>query len=226
MKLALSLSCLVAGASAFSSSSLSNSRLSTALNEAAPEPIGALKPAGFFGQAEWNAITEYGSEDTGKFLRAAELKHGRSAMIATLGFLFHEFGWTLDKISPHEFLSVTQGVKFADLAAMTPLEAMKSVPAEGITQMFVFCGLFEIYELTHAGDWKEGEIVRDSPIAPGLKPGGLTGDLGFNPLNFDVTDDLRVRELQNGRAAMVAISMWVFHDAIPGSVPVPLPWDT
>ena len=176
----------------------------------------------FIGENYWDKLTtEYGSEATGTFLRAAELKHGRSAMIATVGYAFHKFGWTLDNISPQEYLSVSQGVKFADLAAMTPLEAMQNVPAAGLAQMFTAIALVELYELTH----KDGKWAMDEGgVAPGLKSGGLTGDLGWNPLNFDVTEELQLKELQNGRAAMVAISAWVFHDAIPGSVPIPLPW--
>ena len=219
MKTACALLALASGAAAFAPASQSAS--SSALS-AAPKPIGDLPPVGFFGENEWNLLTgEWGSEDTGTFLRAAELKHGRSAMVATTGFLFHEFGWTLNNISPHEYLSVSQGVKFADLAAMTPLEAMQNVPAAGLAQMFTAIALVELYELTH----KDGKWAMDEGgVAPGLKSGGLTGDLGWNPLNFDVTEEIQLKELQNGRAAMVAISAWVFHDAIPGSVPIPLPW--
>jgi hypothetical protein len=109
----------------------------------------------FLGENYWDKLTmEYGSADTGTFLRAAELKHGRSAMLATVGFAFHKLGLTLDHISPHTYLSVTEGVKFQDLAAMTPLEAMKHVPKEGLTQMFAFIAIFEIYELTH----KDGKV--------------------------------------------------------------------
>ncbi|GMH46241.1 hypothetical protein TrRE_jg11395, partial [Triparma retinervis] len=69
----------------------------------------------FLGENYWDKLTmEYGSPATGTFLRAAELKHGRSAMLATLGFAFHKLGLTLDHISPHEYLSVTEGVRFAD----------------------------------------------------------------------------------------------------------------
>ena len=211
---------LASGANAFCPAAQSSS--SSAL-QAAAKPIGDLPPVGFFGEAVWNKLTgEWGSEDTGKFLRAAELKHGRSAMLATTGFLFHEFGWTLNNISPHEYLSVSQGIKIADLAAMTPLEAMKNVPAEGLAQMFTAIAVVELYELTHKGGKYQG--FDNGGVAPGLQPGGLTGDLGWNPLNFDVTEELQLKELQNGRAAMVAISAWVFHDAIPGSVPIPLPW--
>merc|ERR1711879_604750 len=114
----------------------------------------------------------------------------------------------------------TKGVKFADLAAMTPLDAMKSLPPEAYTQMFAAIALIEIYELTH----REGKLAEDERVAPGLQPGGLTGDLGWNPLGIKVTDRRRLVELQNGRAAMFAISAWIAHDAIAGSVPLLLPW--
>jgi hypothetical protein len=34
--------------------------------------------------------------------------------------------------------------------------------------MFGFIALFEIYELTH----KDGKLVQDATVAPGLSPGG------------------------------------------------------
>merc|ERR1712127_290141 len=123
--------------------------------------------------------------------------------------------------SPHEYLSVQSNVKFADLAAMSPVEAVKNIPPEGMAQIFAAITIVEIYELTH----KDGKLASDETVAPGLQPGGLTGDLGWNPLNVRVTDRRRLSELQNGRAAMFAISAWLSHDAIAGSVPVPLPWN-
>jgi hypothetical protein len=175
----------------------------------------------FFGENYWNKLTQdFGSADTGTFLRAAELKHGRSAMIATVGFAFQKLGITFDKISPHEYLSVTKNIKFADLAAMSPVDAIKAVPAEGLAQMFVAIAAIEIYELTH----RDGEIKVGETVAPGLQPGGLTGDLGWNPLKINITDRRRLVELQNGRAAMYAICAWVAAETIPGSVPLPLPW--
>lgn len=176
----------------------------------------------FVGETEWDLLTsKWGSAETGTFLRAAELKHGRSAMIATVGFAFHKLGLTLNNISPHEYLSITKGIKFADLAAMSPVDAMKSLPAESLTQMFCAIAAIEIYELTHG----DGEIKKGERVAPGLTPGGLTGDLGWNPLNIEITDRRRLVELQNGRAAMFAISAWIAHETIPGSMPLPLPWN-
>lgn len=246
MKLALLSSILLTSASAFAP--VSNSVAPTvrfmadeeaAAEEAAPEVVAEPAPTGpqkvpcfgatpflgkepvFVGENYWDKITmEWGSADTGTFVRAAELKHGRSAMIATVGFAFHKLGITLNNISPHEYLSVTQGIKFADLQAMTPMEAVLKVPVEGYAQVFAAIAIIEIFELTH----KQGKLASDERVAPGLQAGGLTGDLGWNPLKLAVTDRRRLVELQNGRAAMVAICAWLAHDAIAGSVPVPLPW--
>lgn len=202
--------------------------------EAEPEPVGKTKvpcvgasPLGggktfFFGENVWDTITQdWGSAETGKFVRAAELKHGRAAMLGTVGYFFHKVGFTFDKISVHEYLSVRQGIKFSDLAAMNPVAAMKSLPVESWGQMFGFCALFEIYELTHAND---GKLAYDETVAPGLQPGGLTGDLGWNPLQITVDDRRRTVELQNGRAAMFAISAWIAAETVPGSMPLPLFW--
>lgn len=217
---------LFAGAAAFAPASTNvktNSALCMSTKEKVP-CFGATPLFGeptFIGENYWDKLTmEYGSAETGTFLRAAELKHGRSAMIATIGFAFHKLGITFNNISPHEYLSVTQNIKFADLAAMTPLDAMKSLPVESLTQMFVAIAAVEIYELTH----KDGKIAEGERVAPGLQAGGLTGDLGFNPLNMKIDDRRRLVELQNGRAAMFAICAWVAADAVPGSVPIPLLW--
>jgi len=175
----------------------------------------------FVGENYWDKITtEWGSEATGQFVQAAELKHGRSAMLAVLGFAFHKFGWTFNNISIHTYLSETQGVKFADLQAMSPLDAIKAVPPEGLTQMFAVIALIELYELTY----KNGKIAEDVPVAPGLRPYGLNGDLAWNPLDIKITDRRRLAEIQNGRAATFCISAWIAADAVPGSVPLPLPW--
>jgi hypothetical protein len=245
MKVALSLLALVASASAFSQSAslggthsvlrMSDEAEAEAPAVAAPASVavaatevpcfGAAPFFGgkdfFVGKTEWNLLTsKWGSAETGTYLRASELKHGRSAMLATVGYAFHKLGLTLDNISPHEYLSVTQNIKFADLAAMNPVDAMKSLPAESWGQMFAAIALVEIYEMTHTN----GKLAYDETVAPGLQPGGLTGNLGWNPLGIKVDDRRRLVELQNGRAAMFAITAWVSAECIPGSFPLPLPW--
>ena len=248
---ALSLLALVAGASAFAPSSNVNTRAASlrmsevaAVEEAAPAAVEEAAPAApvaavkqkvpligeapylggksfFLGRTEWDNLTyNWGSAETGKFIRAAELKHGRSAMLATVGYAFHKIGWTFNNVSPHSYLSITKDIKFADLAAMNPVDAMKSLPAESWGQMFAAIALVEIYELTHT----DGKVAFDETVAPGLQPGGLTGDLGWNPLKINIDDRRRTVELQNGRAAMFAITAWIAAETIPGSMPLLLPW--
>lgn len=190
MKVAALTLALVSSAQAFAPAQ--NAQTSAVRLNAEP-PIGAIAPTGMLGKTEWNKFTkEIGSEDTGTFLRAAELKHGRSAMIATVGFASEKLGITFDKFSPHEYLSVTQNVKFSDLAAMSPIDAIKAVPPAGLAQIFMVIAAIEIYELTH----RNGEIVTGASVAPGLQSGGLTGDLGWNPLKIKVDDRRRLVELQ------------------------------
>ena len=64
----------------------------------------------------------------------------------------------------------------------------------------VLVELYELYELTH----KNGKYVGfdEGGVAPGLRPGGLTGDLGWNPLGVKITERRCLSELQNGRAAV------------------------
>ena len=244
MKLAL-FTTLVCGVSAFApvqqtafSGATSGLRMSEEAEPAAevvPEPVVAapavveqpwpytpfIFPNFFFGEGVWDKLTtEWGSAETGKFIKAAEIKHGRAAMLGALGFAQHKLGLTLDKLSIHDYLSVTHNIKFADLQAMKPVDAIFATPVEGLAQMFVFVAAIEIYELTH----RDGEIKYGESVAPGLQAGGLTGDIGWNPLKFTVTDKLKLQEIQNGRAAMVAISAFVAADTIPGSVPFPLLW--
>jgi hypothetical protein len=221
MKVSLSVLALAGSAAAFAPANVQKTQTSLAAEKVPCFGATPLPGPVFIGENYWDKITqEWGSAETGTFVRAAELKHGRSAMIATVGYAFHKLGLTFDQISPHEYLSITQSIKFADLAAMTPLDAMKSLPAESWGQMFAAIALVEIYELSH----KDGKVAYDETVAPGLQPGGLTGDLGWNPLGVKVTDRRRLVELQNGRAAMFAISAWVAADTIQGSVPIPLPW--
>lgn len=235
MKIASAVSFLaVAGsATAFAPSKLGADVASTALRmsddstvkEKVPltgaAPMFGSETGVFVGENYWDKLTmEYGSEDTGKYLRAAEIKHGRSAMLATVGYAFQKMGITFDRISPHEYLSISKDIKFADLAAMGPIDAFKAIPIEGLAQIFMAIAAVEIYELTH----RDGEIKTGEPIAPGLRSGGLTGDLGFNPLGIKITERRKLVELQNGRAAMFAICAWVAAEAVPGSVPLSLPW--
>ena len=140
------------------------------------------------------------------------MKHGRIAMMASLGYMHHLAGIQLPG-----YLSPTEKLKFADLGAMSPGEAWGKVPAAGVAQIFGACAAVEIYSMTHdsKGDFKGGDY---------WFKGGLSPNLGLDPLGFGNADakaveTYKTRELKNGRLAMIGIAGFVAADVIPGSVP-------
>jgi len=177
----------------------------------------------------WGA---YILEDAGpgalKWFQTAELKHGRVAMVATLGFMVQKWGIHFplyggptgsNGFSPASdaawYISKVDGITFSDIAAAAPLDAIKMVPLFGIFQIFLISGWFE---LIAAGREQERSDI--------------PGNFGFDPLGFTKREggfdsqeitSLRLKELKNGRLAMIAIAGWVSDEIIPGSFPLPSP---
>jgi len=156
----------------------------------------------------------------------AEIKHGRIAMVATLGFINQKFGVHFplylgptgsNAWSPASddawFLSRTEGITFSDIAAAAPLDAVKMVPMAGWVQIFFAAGLFEAAAFQR--QWTNGE-------------GKVPGDYGYDPLGFTKREggfdskeikSLRMKEIKNGRVAMLTIAAWASNEAIPGAFP-------
>eukprot|EP00568_Trieres_chinensis_P010674 CAMPEP_0183312162 /NCGR_PEP_ID=MMETSP0160_2-20130417/40523_1 /TAXON_ID=2839 ORGANISM="Odontella Sinensis, Strain Grunow 1884" /NCGR_SAMPLE_ID=MMETSP0160_2 /ASSEMBLY_ACC=CAM_ASM_000250 /LENGTH=118 /DNA_ID=CAMNT_0025476957 /DNA_START=46 /DNA_END=398 /DNA_ORIENTATION=+ len=63
-----------------------------------------------------------GSDETLAWYRAAELKHGRCAMVATTGYLVNAAG-----IHFPGMLSAKEGISFESLSTMKPLDAWAAV---------------------------------------------------------------------------------------------------
>ena len=70
-----------------------------------------------------------GGDKSLAFFRHAEIKHGRVAMAATVGLLFH-----INHIHFDGYLSPTFGVTFAELSAMGPFDAWNGIPLLGQMQ--------------------------------------------------------------------------------------------
>merc|ERR1719305_226387 len=155
-------------------------------------------------------LADLGSEKTLNFFRHAEIKHGRVAMAAMVGFLVH-----INHI--HFPGEIGQGVTFESLSQMGPFEAWSGIPMLGQIQiLFTIAGI----EFSSESKDPDGHYMR----------GGTPGNLKFlktfwDPVGFtkklspEELTRKRNAELKNGRLAMIGIMSCVAATAIPGSVP-------
>ena len=162
--------------------------------------IGFWDPIGFSKNSFWLLS----NEQTIGYLRHAEIKHGRIAMAAFLGFCVQ----SLDVVKgPHSVLPYRGYVE-----NVSPQEQWDNIPVFGKIQILTFVGMLESY----------GEIPGEVPhyTAPGGVPGyyppiaGNRFEIGLNlydPFDFFVDDDAAKKErglnveVNNGRAAMLGI---------------------
>ena len=171
-------------------------------------------------------ILEDTQPDALKWFQNAEIKHGRIAMVATIGFMVQKWGvhfpLYLGPTGSNVFhpasdqawyLSTSSGVTFSDVAAAAPLDAIGMVPAAGWLQIFFAAGWFECVAFER--QWNQ--------------EGRVPGDYGYDPLGFtkreggfdsDELKSLRMKEIKNGRVAMMTMAAWVSNELIPGALPV------
>ena len=128
-----------------------------------------------------------------KWLREAELKHARVAMLACAGIIGTSFLHLPGDV--HEV-----GVVAAHDAA---------VKTGAMNQILFWTGLFEILSIKAITQMFEGS-------------GRAPGDFGFDPLKLsvgksqEVKDDFALKELQNGRLAMFAFSGMITTAVLTG----------
>eukprot|EP00931_Biecheleriopsis_adriatica_P013792 TRINITY_DN1152_c0_g1_i10.p1 TRINITY_DN1152_c0_g1~~TRINITY_DN1152_c0_g1_i10.p1 ORF type:complete len:534 (-),score=138.84 TRINITY_DN1152_c0_g1_i10:254-1663(-) len=128
-----------------------------------------------------------------KWLREAELKHGRVCMLATLGFVAEQY------------------VQFPGMkGAEDALQAFWTAPA-GATGLLVFIAGY-LESSAYGGkitmlDMFEGEGAK-------RQPGDLNFGKSFLPSDPKEAEDLAMKELANGRLAMLAFSGMVHHNLV------------
>jgi hypothetical protein len=107
----------------------------------------------------WDPLKLSQNMDEGNLnlVRAAELKHCRVAMLATVGWM-----WTATGTHFEGMLSTSAGISFASLAALDPLTAASKVPPAGIWQMILAIGTLEVT----ASRPVQPTPSRDQPIHP------------------------------------------------------------
>ncbi|KAJ1463006.1 putative plastid light harvesting protein [Pelagophyceae sp. CCMP2097] len=194
-----------------------------ALQESLPGPPGFWDPLSLAGSEVLSPWLE-GQDATIGFLRHAEIKHGRVAMAAFLGFCAQS---TPLVSGEHAFLPYK-----GYIAGCTPQEQWDNVPLLGKLQIFTLIGLLESYG-EGAGD-PAGYVHYTKGGVPGYYPpikGRVGGQILFNlwdPFTLpggpsSMTPERKARglksELLNGRAAQMGILGLLSESAVPGSVP-------
>lgn len=173
----------------------------------APFSRGAASEGGYFDPL---GLSKGGTAADLKKWRESELKHGRVAMLGVLGAIvqenFHPFFFPEGSAGP----AIFHFQKFENQYNWFPLAALFAI------------GLVET--LTISRGWAKGEPqwgVGGGDVAP-LKEEYLPGDLGFDPLNLfgdpesDKAQDLRRKELNNGRLAMIALAGLFAQELVDG----------
>jgi hypothetical protein len=169
-----------------------------------------------------NVDATVGNDATVAFLRHAEIKHGRVAMAAFLGFIAQS---TPLVAGEHTFAPYRGYV-----ANVSPQEQWANIPLLGKLQIFIAIGMLESYG-EGAGDdsyvhYMKGGVPGYYPEIRGKNNGQLVLNL-YDPFNFGMRDrsaEKRARglksEILNGRAAMFGIFGFIAESKVPGSVPL------
>mmetsp|Transcript_4543 Transcript_4543/g.13093 ORF Transcript_4543/g.13093 Transcript_4543/m.13093 type:complete len:243 (+) Transcript_4543:128-856(+) len=159
------------------------------------------------------------AEDSIRFLREAEIKHGRVAMAAFVGYCVQSnfvFPWSL-----------TFGGVPHPSTDLSPPEQWDALPMAAKVQIIGFVGFLEWYsELSDNGNgphYTKGGKPGQYPSFENV-PHGATLDL-YDPFKLSKkrTDEQKERglliEINNGRLAMLGIFGFLCEQTIPGSVP-------
>jgi len=191
------------GAGSFSGSKSTSTSSSSAT--VSTTDLGVQAPLGY-----WDPLGLNANADGATFRRrrAVEIKHGRVAMFATIGYIVPEY------YKFPGYLSPSLGLKFSDVPG--GLAAISKVPALGWYQILWFIGLIEGSGF-FSGKYGLG-FMKDATMS------GTPGDygVGFPTFLGKVSDPVAKKsklnaELANGRLAMMAIIGMFFQDGLTGS---------
>jgi len=172
-------SAFVSGVARRSAAGASSLKMSAKDLPGAIAPLGFFDPLGFSTKADAKTLAKY---------RESELKHGRVAMLAVLGYLGAERWHPL----------------YDGKLSGNGLEALSQVPTLGWVQIVAFIAVLEYTQ------WNAAK-------SPSYKAGDLYGFNGLFADEKDPSwVDFQNRELSNGRAAMFGILGEITHSAITG----------
>jgi len=194
-----------------------------ALAEKCNPLLGFWDPLSLADYDQWSQ----GEEAAIGFLRQAEIKHGRVAMAAFVGFIVQANGLVL----PGKL--TTSGITYADIAAAGPPAAQwDALPTASKLQIIGFVALLElctesssILELSGEKHYMRGGKAGFFPKFNTWVPHPVPFEL-FDPFGIskNATPEKKatglVTEINNGRLAMLGIMGFMAESKVPGSVPV------
>jgi len=168
---------------------------------------GAIAPTEFFDPLN---LSEGKSDEVLKRWRESEIKHGRICMLAAVGFLTAEswnplFGGRILGAAIYHFKEIQTFYPLFWILLLVPIT------------------LFEAASIQKG--WKPWE-ERNAAGASYLRDDYVPGDLGFDPLGLRPRDsydynklgkefrDVRTKELQNGRLAMLGVAGMVAQELV------------
>merc|ERR1719199_446477 len=205
---------LAVSATAFTPTPLKPRQTQLAVTLDLNDQPGVTAPFGFWDPL--GLLSDAGDEQY-YWYRAAELKHGRVAMMATAGWLLQEsgvvFGGTIDKA----------GDTFASLGK-TPIEQWANMPSAGKAQILVAIFFLEFHS-EFGGDIKthytKGGPLPGNAYSSENMPGESSTYSNWTGQVRDPKETLRAQnaELNNGRLAMIGIMSFSAASMVPGSVP-------
>jgi hypothetical protein len=192
------------------------------LAESTPGPVQYWDPLKLSEKEFWGQS----NDATIGFLRHAEIKHGRVAMAGFVGYCIHENGirWPFPLTSTLPDYSSFEGLSAPAVWDATPQAAR--------LQIIVIIGFFEFWSewstsleadgmVHHMAGGKPGQFPAFNTILPNpfwplplFDPFGFTADL-----SEEEKATKRLREIQNGRLAMIGLFSLISEARVPGSVP-------
>jgi hypothetical protein len=128
--------------------------------------------------------------------RRAELANGRSAMLATVGWVWPKIFGTFDS---------------KDVTTTDPIDAILQCDVQWWAQFIILCGVFET--------WKYKRELSGASFLGGTEP--AVDYLKLWPEDPAEQEEMALKELKNGRLAMIGIAGFLANHFLPGACPVP-----
>uniref|UniRef100_A0A7R9WNH4 Plastid light harvesting protein n=1 Tax=Craspedostauros australis TaxID=1486917 RepID=A0A7R9WNH4_9STRA len=189
---------LIGSSSAFVSQrpagGLATTQLNAEMSKSLPFIVNPKNLKGYVGDVGFDPLGFSDYFDM-KWLREAEIKHGRSSMLACLGFVAQEW-------------MTIPGYTHVDDSNLAP----SVVGASAMLQIVLWMGVLEFW--TNKGNVTMETMFED----PAREP----GNLGFDPMGLAVGKsdeemaEMQLKEIKNGRLAMLAIGGMIHHNWVTG----------